>query len=272
MEDKNNQNPLEIPDNNPQSESKPIRASHRTQTEKQKKSRVIKIAYAFAFLLALGGALATKIITEKNLGNLNVPIEQDYITVAPTEENKTTEPDFQVRQNKTDVPDTRTETETKETEPTTEEKTEPTTEKKPYSTPYKDYYTLPLGTDILKEYLPSTPSYNPSTDDWRTHPAVDFKGAEGSQIKAISYGTVKDIYDDALLGTVIVIDHGNQVEAKYCGLNKDTIEVEKGTTVNEGQCIGYLGTIPLEKAELSHLHFEIYYKGKNVDPLELMGK
>ena len=131
---------------------------------------------------------------------------------------------------------------------------------------------LPLGTDILKEYLPSTPSYNPSTDDWRTHPAVDFKGAEGSQIKAISNGTVKDIYDDALLGTVLVIDHGNQVEAKYCGLNKDTIEIEKGATVNEGQCIGYLGTVPLEKSELSHLHFEIQYKGKNVDPLELMGK
>ena len=272
MDDKNNQNPLEIPDNNPQRESKPISARYKAQSDKQKKSRVIKIAYAFAFLLALGGALATKIITEKNLGNLNVPIEQDYITVAPTTENKTTEPDFQVRQNKTDVPDTRNETQTEKAETTTEKKAEPTTEKKLYSTPYKDYYTLPLGTDILKEYLPSTPSYNPSTDDWRTHPAVDFKGAEGSQIKAISYGTVKDIYDDALLGTVVVIDHGNKVEAKYCGLNKDTVEVEKSATVNEGQCIGYLGTVPFEKSELSHLHFEIYYKDKNVDPLELMGK
>lgn len=267
MDDKNNQSPLEIPDNNPEKKVKPVMSAEQKQ---KKKMRVIKIAYAFAIILAFGGALLAKVATEKSLGNLNVPIEQDYITIATTE-IEIEEPDFEVRQNMTDVPDTRNETTEEATQET--ETSAPTTQAETiYAVPYKDYYTLPLATDISKEYLPTTPSYNATTDDWRTHPAVDFKGTEGAQVKAISKGTIVKIYDDALLGTVAEIDHGNEVIAKYCGLNKDTIEVSAGNSVSEGQVIGYLGAVPFEKTELPHLHFEIIYKGKTVDPLELMGK
>lgn len=266
MDDKN-QTPLEIPDNNPQKETKPIMSAEQNH---KKKMRVIKFAYAFAIILAIGGALLAKIATEKTLGNLNAPIEQDYITVAPSQ-TEADEPDFEVRQNMTDVPDTREETTPEATQVT--ETSAPTTQAETiYATPYKDYYTLPLTTDISKDFLPNTPTLNTTTDDWRTHPAVDFKGTEGAQVKAISKGTIVKIYDDALLGTVAEIDHGNQVIAKYCGLNKDTIELKAGEFVSEGQIIGYLGTVPYEKSELPHLHFEIIYKGEKVDPLELMGK
>lgn len=267
MDDKN-KNPLELPDNNPESSTQPIRSKKNATQKSEKNKQAIKIAYALAILLAFGGALVTKIVTERNLGNLKVPIEQEYITTIPATK-KPTEPDSQVRLNMTNVPDTREEADTTTTETTkvAETKTEDI-----YAVPYKDYYTLPISTDILKEYKPDTPSYNATTDDWRTHPGVDFKGTEGSQVKSISAGTVTDIYDDILLGTVLVIDHGNQVTAKYCGLNKETLEIEAGDSVQEGQCIGYLGQVPFEKDELPHLHFEIYYKDKNVDPLELMGK
>ncbi len=266
MDDKNNQNPLEIPENEPSRNIKPVSASSIEEAKHKKKMKIAKTAYAFAVLLALGGALFTKIATEKTLDNLKVPIESDYVTL-PSVTNPLTEvPDFEVRQNKTDVPDTRPET----TLPTEKPTEEPTTS--PYAVPYKDYYTLPLGTDILKDYRPSTPTYNTSTDDWRTHAAIDFKGEEGAQIKSIAAGKVKSIVNDALLGTVVEIDHGNDVIARYCGLNKDTIELTQGKTVKSGELIGYLGVVPFENAEQPHLHFEIIYKGEKVDPLELMGK
>ncbi len=265
MEDKNKDNPIEIPDNNPTSETKPIRSAR-----EKKKGQVIKIAYAFALLLALGGGLLARIISEKNLGNLNTPIEQDYVTRITVPE-QTSPQDYEVRQNKTDVPDTRPMESTTEKE--TEKETQTTTEKaSQYAVPFKDYYTLPAGTQISKEYLPKTPVYNATTDDWRTHPAIDFNVADGSQIKAISTGTVLRIYDDVLLGTVAELDHGNGVIARYCGLNKDTIEIKEGSSITQGQVIGYLGTVPFEKSEISHLHFEIKHNGEYVDPLELMGK
>lgn len=263
MDNNKNDKPLEIPENEPSREIKPVSSE---DAKHKRKMKIAKTAYAFAVLLAIGGALFAKIATEKTLDNLQVPIETDYVTLPPSTVNVPDEPDFEVRQNKTDVPDTRTQTNLF-TEATTEETTE-----KQYATPYRDYFTLPLGTDILKEYKPLTPSYNSTTDDWRTHAAVDFKGAEGAQIKAISPGTVKNIFDDALLGTVMEIDHGNNVLARYCGLNKDTIELTVGKAVKSGELIGYLGTIPFEKAEEPHLHFEIIYNGEKVDPLELMGK
>lgn len=266
----NDKNPLEIPENTPSGEPKPIRSSRNDKTMKK-----VKYAYAFALLLALGTALIAKISTEKALGNL-APIESNYVTITTEKETTkdsaflTTEPDFEVRQNLEDVPDTREEKE-EATEKETE-KTKESTESSKYATPYQDYYSLPLGTDILKDYSPEKLTYSATMGDWRTHSGIDFKAAEGEQVKAISYGTVKNIYDDTLWGTVVEIDHGNGVTAKYCGFNKDTLEIKKGATVDSGSLLGYLGTIPCEKSELSHLHFEINYNGENVEPLELMGK
>jgi len=251
--------PLEVPENSPSSQPKPIKNT--------KAARKMKAAYAFALLIALGAAFTAKIASEKALGQLQVPIESDYVTT--TKENPvtspffaTTEPDYEVRQNLTDVPDTREET---------EEQTN-TSEKSLYATPYKDYYVLPMGTKIHKEYSPQNPVYNPTLGDWRTHNGIDFKGVEGDQVKAIAYGEVLSVYDDVVWGTVVEINHGNSVIAKYCGLNKDTVDLKAGATVKGGDLVGYLGVVPGEKTDVSHLHFEVFYNGKNVDPLELMGK
>ena len=265
----------EIPSNSPPPEAQPVKARSaggRVSEDRKHRQRMngVKIAYAFALLLAFGGALVAKLATENSLGNLKTPIEGNYVTItstaAPTQLQ--TEPDFQVRHNVTDVPDTREATEAPRTVTTTQQ----ATTQSEYAVPYKDYYTLPLGTDILKDYNPTTPSYNATMGDWRTHGGVDFKGPDGSQIKSIAAGTVTDIADDPMYGTVITIDHGNEVVAKYCGLNKDVTEVSEGDKVKSGQLLGYLGEIPCEKADASHLHLEVYYKGENVDPLSLMNK
>ena len=158
------------------------------------------------------------------------------------------------------MPDTRTET-------TEKNKTDDK-----YNKPYKDYYCLPFGNQIIKDYSNMNPVYSKTMGDWRTHNGIDFTGEEGGAVVAISYGEVIAIYDDAIFGTCVLIDHGNGVTAKYCGFNKETLEIKKGSEVESGSLLGYLGTIPCEKSELSHLHFEINYNGENVEPLELMGK
>ena len=262
--------PLEIPDNSPAGGEKPIQA-RKTGTGK------IKIAYAFALILAVGAAFAAKIATENSLGNIG-PIESDYVTenqnITQYSEIFITEPeiDFEVRNNLTDVPDTREYTEPTAPKTTQAPQTEGETKSSKYAQPYKDYFTLPVGTKILREYSPDTLQYNSTMGDWRTHNGIDFQGADGDQVKSVAYGKVKNIYEDILLGTVIEIDHGNEVVAKYCGINKDTVQVKKGATVEAGTLIGFLGTVPCEKSDISHLHFEVTYKGQNVDPLELMGR
>lgn len=270
-----NKNPLELPDNNPSSEVDPIRATGAGKAKMKRKMKGVKFAYALSLLLVFGAALTAKLVSEQSAGTINIPIESDYVTLWDddiTLPETTEDPDYEVRQNVTDVPDTRDQVTGAPTVTETEKPTEEVTEKFPYAEPYKDYYSLPLGTDILKDYSPTIPSYNPTLDDWRTHGGIDFQAPDGSQVKAIAYGTVTEISEDPLYGTIVVIDHGNEVIAKYCGMNKNALEVSAGDTVKSGTLLGYLGTVPCEKSELSHLHFEIYYKGDNVDPLTLMSK
>lgn len=227
--------------------------------KKEKTNKKFKIAYAFTLVIALGALMFAKISSEKSLGNIsnleNSTTQKQIATTKNSIEEET------VRQNLTNIPDTRK---------TSENNSE--TENDKYNKPYKDYYCLPFGNQIIKDYSNMNPVYSKTLGDWRTHNGIDFSGEAGGAVVAISYGEVISIYDDTLFGTCVLIDHGNGVTAKYCGLNKETINVKEHSTVNSEDIIGYLGEIPCEKQDGSHLHFEITHNGEIVEPLELMGK
>lgn len=159
------------------------------------------------------------------------------------------------------------------TKPTEEKTTQPQpTQPAPFSEniPYQSEFMLPLSTDISKDYSNGEIVYSKTTDDWRTHGGIDFSGAMGSEIKAIISGSILKVYDDTLWGKVVEINHGNGLVAKYCGFKK--ISVKAGQTVKQAQPLGTLGEIPIEKAEVAHLHFETTIDGKLCDPLAVMGK
>ena len=226
---------------------------NKTNTNKK-----LKIAYAFTFIIAIAALMFTKISSEKSLGNIS------SLENSTTEKQITTEKiviEETVRQNLTNIPDTRESTENNKE-----------TEKDNYNKPYKDYYCLPFGNQIIKDYSNMNPVYSKTLGDWRTHNGIDFSGEAGGAVVAISCGEVISIYEDTLFGTCVLIDHGNGVTAKYCGLNKDTLNVKEHSSVNSEDIIGYLGEIPCEKQEGAHLHFEITHNGELVEPLELMGK
>ena len=157
------------------------------------------------------------------------------------------------------------------TENVTESEPVPETTQSKDNLPYTGSFTLPLGTEILKDYSDGEMVSSKTMGDWRIHNGIDFTGKDGSEILSIQRGTVTDVYEDEMWGTVIVIDHGNDIVAKYCGLKKDST-VKKDDTVSKGQTIGKLGTIPVEQADGAHLHLEISVNGKNVDPLAAMNR
>ena len=151
----------------------------------------------------------------------------------------------------------------------TEKKTEPTTEMTTISAPVS--YALPLGTDMGKDFSRGIPVYNDIMADWRTHDGIDFNGAYGDGVKAIADGFIRDIYTDEIMGPTIVIDHGGDVIATYCGVEASE-ELRKGMHVDKCDKIGILSTIPSESdADYPHLHLEITVDGEIADPLEVMG-
>ncbi len=148
---------------------------------------------------------------------------------------------------------------------------EPTTVKPEENLPFTGKFTLPLGTDILKDYSHGEMVSSKTMGDWRVHNGIDFTGGENTRVLAVQSGTVKAVYTDEMWGTVVEIDHGNTMIVKYCGLKEGTTP-KKGESVKNGQEIGELASIPVEAADGLHLHLEITVNGSTVDPLAAMNR
>ncbi len=132
-------------------------------------------------------------------------------------------------------------------------------------------FLMPSGGKVLKEFSNEQSLYSMTFGDWRIHEGIDIAMNQGSTVQAIGDGKVTDVYEDDMYGTVAVIAHEAGLEARYCGLAKNTT-VKKGEAVKGGQVIGSVGEIPCEVVDESHLHFEIRKDGVCVDPLAAMGK
>ncbi len=129
----------------------------------------------------------------------------------------------------------------------------------------------PTSKEVLKQYSGENPVYSKTLNDWRVHNGLDLSAEQGSKVKAITNGKVKDIYNDSLLGTTMVIEHVGDFTAYYSGLGETTL-VNKGDTVESGQEIASINDIPCESADGYHLHLAIKKDNKFINPQEVLGQ
>ena len=111
----------------------------------------------------------------------------------------------------------------------------------------------PLAELILtKPYLPK-----------RSHYGIDLAGKVGEPVYASASGVVESIdLNDDIYGKMLVLDHLNGYKTSY-GHNSH-INVEVGDFVRKGEQIAEVGNTGMSSAP--HLHFEILYHDKNIDP------
>ncbi len=131
--------------------------------------------------------------------------------------------------------------------------------------PYEKSYVMPINGEILKDFSNDTLQFSQTFGDMRLHPAVDIAAKEGTFISAITDGKVQSVEENATLGTVITIDHGDGLIIKYAAI-KDS-KVKKGDTVKTGDLIGAVATIPSESSDQPHLHIEATLNNK---PISIM--
>lgn len=99
------------------------------------------------------------------------------------------------------------------------------------------------------------------------HNGIDIAGLLLSPILCSSDGIVVFAGNKPRWGNVVIIDHfGNGFQSIYAHLYG--FRVKKGDTVSSGYRIGLLGNTG--KSTGPHLHFEIRYLGKPVDPLPFL--
>ncbi|WP_295579300.1 peptidoglycan DD-metalloendopeptidase family protein [uncultured Oscillibacter sp.] len=130
----------------------------------------------------------------------------------------------------------------------------------------------PLKGEVLTAFSVDALVYNATLDDWRTHDGVDIAAKAGTTVLSASAGTVLQVDADAMMGTTVVIDHGDGYQTTYANLQAQPT-VETGDSVSAGQIIGAVGTTAAaEAAQGPHLHFSVTRDGDAVDPQEYLNR
>ncbi len=131
-------------------------------------------------------------------------------------------------------------------------------------------FVWPVMGDIAVMYAVDELIYDETMGDWRTHEGIDISGMLGTKVMAAADGTVVDVYEDDLLGTTVVIDHGNGLQSIYANLAKVPV-VETGDKVAMGSVIGSIGYTAIgESDQESHLHFAMTQDGEPVNPSDYL--
>jgi murein DD-endopeptidase MepM/ murein hydrolase activator NlpD len=98
------------------------------------------------------------------------------------------------------------------------------------------------------------------------HKGIDIDGVREERALAAAGGEVVFAGRMSGFGNVVMIDHGDRLITVYGHLSRSIVRLEE--RVSRGQTIGYVGSTGT--ATGSHLHFEVRYKGKSVDPLDYL--
>lgn len=97
----------------------------------------------------------------------------------------------------------------------------------------------------------------------KMHTGMDFTAPIGTDIYATGNGTVTFAGWKQGYGNTIIIDHGFGYETLYAHLKN--IKVRERQKINRTDIIGTVGNTG--KSTGPHLHYEVFFKGQHVDPL-----
>ncbi len=99
------------------------------------------------------------------------------------------------------------------------------------------------------------------------HPGVDLAALEGVPVIAPADGTVMlatDPTERPGKGAMLILDHGPELKTFFNHMGELVVEV--GQEVKRGDIVGY----PRNAGDMAgpHIHFEVVYGGKQVDPAD----
>jgi murein DD-endopeptidase MepM/ murein hydrolase activator NlpD len=146
---------------------------------------------------------------------------------------------------------------------------------------YNQMEAIMLKQTVLKLTLPTLypvdVPYRSSSYGWRHdpilgirafHSGLDFSAAQGDPIRATADGRVKTVGRGPDYGKFVVIDHGDRLETRYAHASK--ILVSEGDLVHREDVIALVGNTG--RSTGPHLHYEIRYNNRSLDPRQYLKK
>ncbi len=107
--------------------------------------------------------------------------------------------------------------------------------------------------------------FHPKLKKWRAHRGVDYSAPRGTPVLVTADGRVSFVGRNGGYGKAVVVRHGGTYSTLYGHLSRFKRGLRKGTTVKQGDVIGYVGSTGLTTGP--HLHYEFRVNGIHRDPL-----
>jgi murein DD-endopeptidase MepM/ murein hydrolase activator NlpD len=130
----------------------------------------------------------------------------------------------------------------------------------------KAFLRSPLSYSRISSFF-SLRRYHPILKRYRPHYGIDYVAPRGSPVSAIGDGVVEFAGWKGGYGRFVQLRHANDYLSGYGHLSRIAPGVHKGARIAQGVVIGYVGSTGLSTGP--HLHFEMAYKGRFVDPLRV---
>ena len=133
---------------------------------------------------------------------------------------------------------------------------------------------LPVVGVISKGHDATIQVWSETMGAYKVHLGLDIATEAGAPVLAAADGTVSKVWDDALMGKCVAIDHGDGIFTFYKNLDPVlTAGIEKGIAIKCGQQLGKVGESAIsELADEPHLHIEMTVNGIAVDPADYFSK
>jgi murein DD-endopeptidase MepM/ murein hydrolase activator NlpD len=106
---------------------------------------------------------------------------------------------------------------------------------------------------------------HPILNKIRAHKGIDYAAPRGTPIKATGDGKVILAGRRGGYGNTVIIQHGETYRTLYGHMQGFAKGIQNGSSVKQGQVIGYIGTTGLSTGP--HVHYEFQVNGVHVDPL-----
>lgn len=128
----------------------------------------------------------------------------------------------------------------------------------------------PSARPVLNGYISSPFGYrrDPFNGRGRLHKGIDFAARTGTEVHSVAAGVVSFAGRKGGYGNAVEVTHGKGLVSRYGHLSK--FKVKEGTLVKKGDLIALSGSTG--RSTGPHLHLEILKDGKQIDPMQFIGK
>lgn len=138
-----------------------------------------------------------------------------------------------------------------------------------------NYYT-PKGLSLRKEFIRDPVHFSHISSQFnlrRLHPihnrviphrGIDYAAKHGTPVVAAGDGKITTSKQNSAKGKYLVLRHDQLYTTKYLHLSNFASNIEAGSSVVQGQVIGYVGSTGLATAP--HLHYEFLVNGNHRNP------